>query len=184
MNETIMIFVLHDPWMQLILACFAGLPFAGLATTMLFRDAGPNALSILRASSWPPSHCPRCDTRLGLLRSTPLAGWVLSRGQCSFCGLRIPMKYPLAELAFFLPVLVSTILALGTPAGAIPALLSIGYPLVYLGMRGEPVSRVASALAAGVIIGLAPASLFFMALPYAAGALISIRPGENAAIPR
>lgn len=89
------------------------------------------------------------------------------------------MKYPLTELAFFLPVLASTSLALGTPAGAMPALLSAGYPVVYLGMRGDPIARIAAALAAGAIIGLAPAPLFAMALPYMGGALLSVRQGTD-----
>ncbi len=45
----------------------------------------------------PPSHCPRCGTRIRARDNLPILGWLLLRGRCRDCGVGIPIRYPLVE---------------------------------------------------------------------------------------
>ena len=45
----------------------------------------------------PPSHCPRCGSRLRWTENVPVLGWLLLRGRCGHCGAAIPIRYPLVE---------------------------------------------------------------------------------------
>jgi leader peptidase (prepilin peptidase)/N-methyltransferase len=47
----------------------------------------------------PPSHCPRCNTRLKARDNVPVVSWLLLRGRCRTCGERISARYPAVELA-------------------------------------------------------------------------------------
>ncbi len=46
----------------------------------------------------PPSHCPACGHRLSWWELLPLVGYLLARGRCAACGVRIPLGYPLLEV--------------------------------------------------------------------------------------
>lgn len=46
----------------------------------------------------PGSHCPSCGHRLRAWENLPLLGWLLLRGRCAACGVRIPVRYPMVEL--------------------------------------------------------------------------------------
>lgn len=48
---------------------------------------------------WPASHCPKCMTALRGRDNLPIFGWLLLRAECRFCGIRIPARYVLMELA-------------------------------------------------------------------------------------
>lgn len=48
---------------------------------------------------YPPSHCPLCRARLKPADLVPLVSWLLLQGKCRYCGGRIPVRYPLVELA-------------------------------------------------------------------------------------
>ncbi|HZW06731.1 MAG TPA: prepilin peptidase, partial [Phycisphaerales bacterium] len=45
-----------------------------------------------------PSHCPKCNTRLTWRENIPIFGWLLLRGRCRFCKVKISPQYPLVEL--------------------------------------------------------------------------------------
>jgi leader peptidase (prepilin peptidase)/N-methyltransferase len=47
----------------------------------------------------PPSHCPRCGRRILRKDNLPVIGWILLRGRCRSCRLRISPRYPLIEAA-------------------------------------------------------------------------------------
>ncbi|MBU3693902.1 MAG: prepilin peptidase [Rhodocyclaceae bacterium] len=47
----------------------------------------------------PPSHCPACKHRLGILENIPLVSWLLQRGHCRACGSFIGWREPLVEVA-------------------------------------------------------------------------------------
>lgn len=47
--------------------------------------------------AFPPSHCPRCDHRLGPLELVPVLSWLALRGRCRHCGAPISPRYPLVE---------------------------------------------------------------------------------------
>jgi leader peptidase (prepilin peptidase)/N-methyltransferase len=46
---------------------------------------------------WPGSRCPRCRTPIRWHDNLPLVSWVLLRGRCRTCGVRISARYPLVE---------------------------------------------------------------------------------------
>ncbi len=46
----------------------------------------------------PPSHCPRCGSRLHWYENLPVLSWLLLRGRCGHCGAPISSRYPLVEL--------------------------------------------------------------------------------------
>jgi leader peptidase (prepilin peptidase)/N-methyltransferase len=54
----------------------------------------PRGESIVR----PPSHCPGCDTPIAPRDNIPVLSWLLLRGKCRHCGVRISARYPLVEL--------------------------------------------------------------------------------------
>ncbi|MGH2927141.1 MAG: prepilin peptidase, partial [Solirubrobacteraceae bacterium] len=47
----------------------------------------------------PPSHCPACEARLGPFDMVPVVSWVALRARCRHCGVHIPARYPLVEMA-------------------------------------------------------------------------------------
>lgn len=48
------------------------------------------------------SRCPACGHVLGVIDLLPVAGWLLRRGRCHWCGERISPRYVLSELCFAL----------------------------------------------------------------------------------
>jgi leader peptidase (prepilin peptidase)/N-methyltransferase len=60
----------------------------------LEEDTRPLPPGIVRE----PSHCPHCKHRLSALDNIPLFGWLLLRGRCRYCQIRISIQYPLVEL--------------------------------------------------------------------------------------
>jgi leader peptidase (prepilin peptidase)/N-methyltransferase len=49
--------------------------------------------------SQPASRCPACGHGIRWYENIPLISWLALRGQCSACGTRISVRYPLIELA-------------------------------------------------------------------------------------
>lgn len=60
----------------------------------------------------PPSHCPKCQTRIPLRFNLPVISWLALRGRCAFCGAPISPRY-LAVEVFTGLVFVSTWLVFG-----------------------------------------------------------------------
>jgi len=46
----------------------------------------------------PRSRCPGCGTQLAERDNVPVLSWVVLRGKCRSCGMRISARYPLVEL--------------------------------------------------------------------------------------
>ena len=46
----------------------------------------------------PGSHCPACDAPVRPYDNIPVLSWLLLRGRCRNCGVRISPRYPLVEL--------------------------------------------------------------------------------------
>lgn len=77
-----------------ILAALLGLILGSFATCAAHRLAsGGSVLTPAR------SFCPACGHTLSWRENIPLAGWLLQGGRCRFCETKIPLRYPLAELA-------------------------------------------------------------------------------------
>lgn len=54
----------------------------------------PRSESVMR----PRSRCPGCDRTLTALENVPLFSWLLQRGRCRGCGMRISARYPAVEV--------------------------------------------------------------------------------------
>ena len=49
--------------------------------------------------SRPASHCPGCDTPLRSVDNIPVLSWLMLRGRCRTCSMRIAVRYPVVEAA-------------------------------------------------------------------------------------
>ena len=47
---------------------------------------------------FPHSYCPACKAAIRIYDNIPVIGWLLLKGQCRDCGVRISWRYPLVEL--------------------------------------------------------------------------------------
>ena len=56
-------------------------------------DRLPRGQSIIS----PPSHCPVCNRKLGILDLIPLLSYLWLRGKCRYCRASIPLRLPLVE---------------------------------------------------------------------------------------
>ena len=46
----------------------------------------------------PPSHCPKCGTRLKVIDLIPVLSYLETRGKCRYCNTKISIQYPIVEL--------------------------------------------------------------------------------------
>lgn len=46
---------------------------------------------------FPASRCPSCQTKLTWRENIPIFGWLLLRGRCRFCSVRVSPEYPIVE---------------------------------------------------------------------------------------
>ena len=122
----------------------------------------PREESIIR----PPSHCPRCGTRLTWFENLPVISWIVLAGRCRHCHRPIALRYPLVEV-LCAGLWVAVLLARPEAMGAAPnpwLLLLAGWllvswllPLVLIDLDSlwlpEPLCRW------GVVLGLAMTAL-------------------------
>ena len=117
------------------------MPLTSPALPLLVAVIGACVGSFLNVVAWrlpreesivlPPSHCPKCGSRLRWFENLPVLGWLLLRGRCGHCGVPIAIRYPLMEL-FTAGLWVAALQAAlaGAPAGLGPEpsgwLLAIG----------------------------------------------------------
>ena len=81
--------------MDLFLECallLAGLIFGSFLNVCISRI--PRDLSIV----FPHSQCPHCQASIRWRDNVPLLSWIILRGRCRDCGLRISLRYPAVEL--------------------------------------------------------------------------------------
>jgi leader peptidase (prepilin peptidase)/N-methyltransferase len=54
----------------------------------------------------PPSHCPSCNRRVGIIDLVPVFSYIWLRGRCRYCQAHIPLRLPIVEgitgLLFFI----------------------------------------------------------------------------------
>jgi len=61
---------------------------------------------------WPRSRCPGCRKLIPWYRNVPVLSWLLLRGRCGDCRMRIALRYPFVEL---LTAALFTLVALRDP---------------------------------------------------------------------
>ena len=54
----------------------------------------PEGLSVVK----PRSRCPKCGHPISAGENIPILSWLMLRGRCSGCGVRISVQYPIVEL--------------------------------------------------------------------------------------
>src|SRR6478609_1900119 len=103
----------------------------------------PGGESLLR----PPSHCPACGHRIRNRHNIPLLGWLVLRGRCADCRVRISVRYPLVEL---LTAVLFVAVALGfadlQQLSALPAVLYFTAMGISLSMIDLDVGRLPNAI--------------------------------------
>lgn len=78
--------------MKFFIAFVLGAIAGSLANCWIWRL--PREKSVIT----PPSHCPKCGHRLGLLDLIPVASYLWLGGRCRWCGEPISFRYLLVEL--------------------------------------------------------------------------------------
>lgn len=77
--------------MRIALFAVLGLIFGSFLTVVVHRV--PRGESVVR----PRSRCPRCGTEIGAADNVPVVSYLLLRGRCRSCGVRVSPEYPLTE---------------------------------------------------------------------------------------
>src|SRR4051794_38458950 len=95
----------------------------------------------------PPSSCPSCGARIRPCHNVPVLGWLLLRGRCADCGVRISARYPLVELATAVVfVALAARLAQLDQLGAVPAFAYFGAIGIALALIDLDVRRLPNAI--------------------------------------
>jgi leader peptidase (prepilin peptidase)/N-methyltransferase len=76
---------------KIIIVLF-GLAWGSFLNVVIFRL--PRGLSLMS----PPSTCPQCGTRIKAYDNIPVLSYLLLRGKCRACGLKISAAYPFVEI--------------------------------------------------------------------------------------
>lgn len=80
-----------DSVVPLLIVFILGAAVGSFLNVVVYRL--PEGLSLL----YPPSRCPRCETRLKPYDNVPVFGWLWLKGKCRSCKLPIAARYPMVE---------------------------------------------------------------------------------------
>ncbi|MFN3266086.1 MAG: prepilin peptidase [Deinococcales bacterium] len=78
-------------WFALTVAAILGALIGSFTNVLIYRL--PRKENI----AFPPSRCPKCGHRLGVLDLVPIFSWLFLRGKCRYCGAPISSRYPMIE---------------------------------------------------------------------------------------
>lgn len=105
--------------MELALATIALAPGLALGS---FLNVVAARVPLRRSVVNPGSSCMSCRRPIAWYDNVPLVSWLLLRGRCRHCGVRIPFRYPAVELVTALLV-AGCVLAFGVTLDALVAAL-------------------------------------------------------------
>jgi leader peptidase (prepilin peptidase) / N-methyltransferase len=77
----------------------ASIAFIGGMITGSFVSVVAHRVPRGRSIVGPRSECPSCGVQIAAYDNVPVISWLLLGGNCRSCGDRIPVRYPLVELA-------------------------------------------------------------------------------------
>lgn len=88
------------------------------------------------------SSCPQCHHQLSALDLIPLLSWLFLKGNCRYCGVSIPARYPIIELCGAVMMMIAYAIGLNgillfTFIVTLPFLLASGV-LIFLKARVPP----------------------------------------------
>lgn len=85
-------FIYMLPSLTILLFVIAvGACIGSLVNVLVYRM--PRGLDVVV----PTSRCPKCDHKLTWRENIPILGWILLRGKCRFCKVKISPEYPIVE---------------------------------------------------------------------------------------
>ncbi len=157
------------------LVLILGLLLGSFSTALIYR--------VPRNLSWGAvrSACPSCKKPLGALQLIPVFSWVLSRGKCCYCSVKISARYPIIEVSSVL-ICIGAYLIFGFGAELVFVTLAVPFLLSLLVIDIErmilPNELVFIELVIGIVrlfyfsihdVFASPSDLF---VPYIGGAVV------------
>ena len=139
-----------------------GLCFGSFLNVIVYRL--PRSLSLVH----PPSRCPSCDYRLGFVDLIPLVGYLILRGRCRQCSIKISPRYPIVELLtgfLFLLLFVIFNLSIDFVFYLTLLFLLLAISLIDLKHRIVPNRIVAAGLIAALIFYLPKLLSYWLQIP-------------------
>jgi len=125
----------------IVVITLMGLAIGSFLNVVIYRVPGGESLSR------PPSHCPACGHRIRNRHNIPVLGWLILRGRCADCRIRISVRYPLIELlTAVLFVLVTLRMVDLHLLAALPALLYFTAMGISLSMIDLDIRRLPDAI--------------------------------------
>lgn len=82
--------------------------------------------------SFPASHCPKCNHKIGALENIPLLSWLFLKGKCRGCHTPISIRYPMVELV----TAVLSFLVIYQLGATIQGLLGLFFTWILIGLTG------------------------------------------------
>jgi leader peptidase (prepilin peptidase)/N-methyltransferase len=132
-----------------------GLVIGSFLNVVIYRV--PRGESIVR----PRSHCPQCDQPIRPRDEIPVVSWLLLKGRCRDCGVRISPRYPSVELgtaALFVVMGVKFGATLQLPAYLYFAAIAVALSMIDIDVKRLPdVITLPSYVVAGLLL-LVPAA--------------------------
>jgi len=139
-------------WLTLTAVAVHGLILGSFLNVVIHRL--PREMSLVR----PRSHCPGCGATVPWYDNVPVLAYIFLHGRCRACRVRIPLRYPLVELATA-GLLLAVYLAFGATLtglqAALFAMLLLPLAIIDLEHHLLPDWLTLPGLAAGLVWNLA-----------------------------
>lgn len=147
---------MSTPWPLAVLIGILGLAIGSFLNVVIYRV--PRRESVVS----PGSHCPGCDTPIKGRHNVPVAGWLVLRGRCADCRMRISPRYPIVEAStglLFAAIALRFGLTAELPAFLFLAAVAISLAMIDFDVRALPDTLVLPAYVVGAALLVPPAVL-------------------------
>lgn len=125
----------------------------------------PNDESLVR----PGSHCPHCKDKIPFYLNIPILSYLLLRGKCRACKIKIPFRYPLIELLSALVTLLAFYRFGLSPSLAFYLILSYG--LIVIAMIDLKTKLIHNKILLFLLISAIIVNAIFQVVPWAQAGL-------------